>query len=114
MRVVEAISGWARRASSWGNLREASSESAMAERDSTPGLIYRLRRWPTLPASLKTADVLRLLSLMSSRPVSHAWILTHGNVRREKLERLLLHLRSQEALETINPASFPAARHAGR
>lgn len=113
MRVVEAISGWARRASTWGECRSQAGEPAAPAPDSAPSLIYRLRRWPTLPSSLKTADVLRLLSLMSSRPVSHAWILTHGKVTREKLDRLLLHLRAQEAVETINPASFPAA-HAGR
>jgi hypothetical protein len=108
MRVVEAISGWARRASSWADLG-GSSEPSTTERDSPTGMIYRLRHWPTLPPSLHTADVLRLLSRMSSGPVSHSWVLRHGKVRRERLERLLLHLRAQEALETINPASFPAA-----
>lgn len=108
MRVVETISGWARRASTWADAG-GTTDPAPTQRDSAHGLIYRLRRWPTLPASLRTADVLRLLSRMSSGPVSHSWILKHGKVRRERLERLLLHLRTQEALHTINPASFPAS-----
>lgn len=114
MRVVEAISAWARRASSWGDGRREASEPVVPGRDGPTSLIYRLRRWPSLPSSLKTADVLRLLSLMSIRPVSHAWILAHGKVGREKLEHLLLHLRTQQAVETINPASFPAAQRARR
>jgi hypothetical protein len=65
-----------------------------------------LRHGPSLPPSLRTADVLRLLALMSNRPVNRSWMLKHSRVRAERIERLLDLLLQQEAMEVIDTSSF--------
>jgi hypothetical protein len=109
MGMMEAISGFARRASSWAELHTESwlpSHSPDAG-GGTADMIYRLRHWPTLPSAMRTADVLRMLSLMSNRPVSRRWMLSHGKLPAKRLDALLDRLATQGALEEINPASFP-------
>ncbi len=111
MRVLETITDWARRVSGWAELQESASVSGSTSRlsgDGVPGdLIYRLRHWPTLPSVMRTADVLRLLSLMSARPVSRSWMLAHSRIPAKRLDALLDRLAAQGALEEINPASYP-------
>ncbi len=107
MSMFEAIGGLARRVSLWGEMPVAEASRPPREETEGGGVIYRLRHWPTLPSAMRTADVLRLLSLMSSRPVSRHWMLTYAKLPERRLDVLLDRLAAQGALEEINPASFP-------
>jgi len=69
-------------------------------------LIYRLKHWPDLPPSLKTADIFRTLSVMSSRPVNRHWILSTSKLRPDQVDQLLTSLRFQEAVEVIDSSKF--------
>ena len=106
LRVLEVMSDWARRMSSWGEVHSA-GRSSIPPSETGPDLIFRLRHWPTLPSAMRTADVLRLLSLMSSRPVSRNWMVQYGKVAPKRLDALLERLAAQGALEEINPSLFP-------
>lgn len=112
MGMREAISGWARRASSWAELQAESGwrTTQAPESSGPPDMIYRLRHWPTLPSAMRTADVMRLLSLMSTRPVSRRWMMSHGKLSARRADALLDRLVAQGALDEINPASFPSER----
>jgi hypothetical protein len=70
------------------------------------GLIYRLRRWPELPAAGKTADVLRTLSVMSNHPVSRQWLLGHSELPARQLDQLLQWLVNQGAVEVIDTCKY--------
>lgn len=109
-RVYEALCDLARRTStSFTELRADSTLRAGPESIPGDGLIYRLRHWPTLPSSQRTADVLRLLSLMSNRPVNRSWMVNHTRVAPERLDRLLDRLVKDGSLEVIDPSGFAAA-----
>src|SRR5690349_15366712 len=102
-RVVEALAGWARRTSwsAFSELRGSSfPDTELSERTGQP--IYRLRHWPTLTSSMRTADVLRLLSLMSNRPVKRSWMLKHSRLPADRIDRLLGKLAEQGALDVID------------
>ena len=83
----------------------------MAREEPTPqrGLVYRLRHWPELPENLHTADVLRALSVMSSRPVNRQWILRHSRLKPQVLDRLLARLAESGDLEVLDTSKFRAA-----
>ena len=71
-----------------------------------PNLIYRLKAWPQLPESGRTADVYRMLSVMSNRPVNRNWILARSRMTVQQLDDLLRHLVHAGAVEVIDPARF--------
>ena len=106
VRVVEALCDWARRTStSFAELRESGWR---AEPDTLvmDDLVYRLRQWPVLPPALRTAPVLRLLSLMSNRPVNRQWMTTHTRLSARAIDALLQRLVQQEAVEVIDTSRF--------
>jgi hypothetical protein len=109
-KVYEALCGLARRTgtSFFSELRADSTLRSEAP-EAADGLIYRLREWPTLPSSQRTADVLRLLSLMSNRPVNRSWMVNHTSVAPERLDRLLERLVADGSLEVIDSSRFAAA-----
>ena len=112
-RVVEVLYDWARRTStSFAELRDSGwrSEPASLPEDD---LVYRLRVWPVLPPALRTAPVLRLLSLMSNRPVNRHWMLNHTRLPAEAVDALLQRLVEQQAVEVIDTSRFEG-RIAGR
>lgn len=113
-RLVEALTGWARRTTTSFSelLPERSREPEPAR--AACGLAYRLRHWPDLPPGMRTADVLRLLSLMSNRPVSRHWILVYSTLTAQRLDRLVERLSAQDALEVIDTSGFPADPAAAR
>lgn len=108
-RVVDTLTGWARR-TSWSAFAELRSsgfvDTQLCDLRSEP--IYRLRTWPFLQPTMRTADVLRLLSLMSNRPVNRSWMLKHSPLGAARVDSLLDLLLGQDALETIDPSHFPA------
>jgi hypothetical protein len=115
-RVVEAITQWARRTTSSFAELVGDTGFAQTELQAPPTCepIYRLREWPLLPASMRTADVLRLLSLMSTRPVNRHWMVQHSRLPEKKIDRLLERLAAQRALEVIDPSGFASLPDARR
>jgi len=76
-----------------------------------PDLIFRMKSWPRLPEDGRTAEIYRLLSVMSSQPVNRQWLLARCSLTPKQLDKLLNHLIADGALEVIDPARF-AGRHA--
>lgn len=116
--MIQTITEWARRTgSSFGGSRPQLPDSVfpatVAAEPDTPGdRIYRLRHWPDLPASLRTAEVLQLVSLLSSRPLRRSWILSRTRLDAQRLDLLARCLLAQQALDVLDPASLPADRPA--
>ncbi|MBE7369615.1 hypothetical protein [Ramlibacter pallidus] len=69
-------------------------------------LIFRLKAWPQLPESGRTAEIYRMLSVMSSQPVTRQWLLARCSMAPRQLDALLEHLVADGALEVIDPALF--------
>lgn len=69
-------------------------------------LIYRLKAWPQLPESGRTAEVYRIISVMSSRPVNRAWILANSRLDAHQLDLLLERLAADGSVEVIDPSRF--------
>lgn len=82
------------------------SESRPAGRVPAADLIYRLKAWPELTEAGRTAEIYRMLSVMSSRPVNRQWILTRTRMERPKLEALLRQWVAEGAIEVIDPSRF--------
>ena len=69
-------------------------------------LIYRLKSWPELGDSERTAEIYRILSVMSSQPVNRQWLAARCTMPAQDLDKLLRQLVAQGALEVIDPARF--------
>ncbi len=69
-------------------------------------LIFRLKAWPELGDSERTAEIYRILSVMSSQPVNRQWLAARCTMPAQDLDKLLHHLVSQGSLEVIDPARF--------
>lgn len=87
---------------------EAWAPTAFEAEAATPAanLIYRLRSWPELPEIGRTADIYRIFSVMSQRPVNRQWILARSRMAPEQLDQLLLMLEAEGVLEVIDPRRF--------
>lgn len=72
-------------------------------------LIYRLKRWPDIPTVTRTAQVLRVLSLMSNRLVNRTWLLANTSLTRYELDRLLRLMIEDGAVELIDSSRFAPA-----
>jgi hypothetical protein len=69
-------------------------------------LIFRLRAWPSLPENGRTAEVYRMLSVMSNQPVNRQWLLGRFHLAPRQLDALLAQLVAQGSVEVIDPARF--------
>ena len=69
-------------------------------------LIFRLRSWPQLPESGRTAEIYRMLSVMSSQPVNREWLESRCRMAPQQLDELLQSLVAEGAIEVIDPARF--------
>jgi hypothetical protein len=69
-------------------------------------LIFRLKAWPQLPDAGRTAEIYRMLSVMSSQPVNRQWLLARCRMAPHQLDQLLLKLIADGALEVIDPSRF--------
>lgn len=107
-RMYETLALWARKTTtSFAELRVFGAERTVDSQPPQPGdLIYRLKHWPALPDRLKTADVLRTLSVMSHRPVNRRWILAHSRLKGEQVDDLLQRLADEDAISIIDTANF--------
>jgi hypothetical protein len=100
--VYDTLNRWVRKTTtSFAELRFLPSQREEFLPD-TDKLIYRLKHWPDLPSRVKTADVLRALSVMSQRPINRHWILTHSRLRAHQVDGLLRALVAQGAVEVID------------
>lgn len=110
--VTATLATWARRTRSsfvplaWLASRPALRPDAAALPED--GLVYRLRRWPDLPSAARTADVLRLLSVMSHRPVNRRWMLSYSRLDAEHVDALLRRLVHRGEVDVIDASAFPA------
>jgi hypothetical protein len=72
-------------------------------------LIFRLKAWPSLPEAGRTAEIYRMLSVMSCQPVNRPWLLSRCSMAPSELDALLLKLMADGALEVIDPSGFSPA-----
>ena len=72
-------------------------------------LIFRLKAWPQLPEDGRTAEIYRILSVMSSQPVNRQWLLARCKMAPRAVDALMAKLVAEGAVEVIDPARF--ARH---
>jgi hypothetical protein len=82
------------------------SGSRFGFRSAGGDLIFRLRSWPQLEQGARTAEIYRMLSVMSSQPVNRNWLMSRTRMAPEQLDRLLVKLVADGALEVIDPARF--------
>jgi hypothetical protein len=94
----------------FGAKREKASSSPLraagAQRGPGADLIFRMKSWPQLPEDGRTAEIYRVLSVMSNQPVNRQWLLARCRMAPRQLDKLLMKLVADGALEVIDPARF--------
>lgn len=90
----------------FGPKRKDAPDSAAARPVRDP--IFRMKSWPQLPEDGRTADVYRVLSVMSQQPVNRQYLLTRCRMAPRELDKLLAKLVADGALEVIDPSRFAA------
>lgn len=108
--VYDSLLAWTRRTStSFAELWAPSTQQPPLPPEPRPGdgRIYRLKRWPDLPDKHKTADVYRMLSVMSHRAVNRQWILVTCQLKPQQIDALLDQLVREGAVDV---AEIPALR----
>jgi hypothetical protein len=90
-----------------------STRPVSGQRPGAPDLIFRLKAWPQLPEAGRTAEIYRMLSVMSSQPVNRQWLLARCRLAPRELDQLMVQLVADGAVEVIDPARF-AGRQACR
>jgi hypothetical protein len=105
--VYGTLFHWARRTTtSFAEFVVSGFDRTPPGRDAGDSLVYRLKQWPDLMPSQKSADVLRTLSVMSHRPVNRAWILSTSRLKPEQVDSLLASLERQDAVEVTDTSRF--------
>jgi hypothetical protein len=105
-RVYDSFFNWAKRTkTSFAELCFVSSTRGDSEIDGD-SLIYRLKHWPELPATRRTANVFRALSVMSHRPVNRRWFATHSKLPAREVDQLLADLIGEDAVEVIDGSKY--------
>jgi hypothetical protein len=85
--------------------RRVSREEA-TQRVPGADLIFRMRAWPQLPEHGRTAEVYRMLSVMSNQPVNRQWLMTRCTMAPQELDSLLQQLVKEGSVEVIDPATY--------
>lgn len=75
-------------------------------RERAADLIFRMRSWPQLPEDGRTAEIYRVLSVMSQQPVNRQYLLARCRLAPQQLDKLLAQLVADGALEVMDPARF--------
>lgn len=89
-----------------GAVASQSTRPAPGEKSPDSNLIFRLKAWPQLPESGRTAETYRMLSVMSSQPVNRQWLLARFRMAPRQLDAFLQQLIAQGALEVIDTSRF--------
>ena len=89
-----------------GDTRFPASRPAAGPAVDGADLIFRLKAWPQLPEAGRTAEIYRMLSVMSSQPVNRQWLLARSRMAPRQLDALLQALVAEGALEVIDPARY--------
>ncbi len=111
-RLYANLHQWIRKTtSSFAQLCETPQDTVLDGAADCRGLIYKLREWPDLPEGWHTAPVFRALSVMSQRPVNRHWLIASQGLAPAHADALILHLMAENAVDVIDTAAFPAARH---
>ena len=97
----------AKRKEAPGSPFQATSPASPDQRRA-PGadLIFRMKSWPQLPEDGRTAEVYRVLSVMSQQPVNRQYLLARCRLAPQQLDKLLTRLIADGALEVIDPRRF--------
>ncbi len=101
---LSSLQTWARRASG-----KADRSPASAWQDEQNAPRYRLQAWPELHDAVRIAPVYRLLSVMTVRSVSRAWMLEQSRLNPQVIDRLITQLQASGDLvqdEGPAPATF--------
>ncbi|GAC1601310.1 MAG: hypothetical protein NVS3B2_04100 [Ramlibacter sp.] len=53
-----------------------------------------------------SSDIPRLLSVMSNRPVNRRWIVAHSRLQPHEVDRFLLQLVEQDAVEVTDTTHY--------
>lgn len=102
----DTIYTWARRTTSFAELRVFGAEEGDSKLPVPGERIYRLKHWPQLRALTKNADIYRTLSVMSHRPVNRRWILKSSRLSEKQVDSLLQRLVDEGAVEVTDTAKF--------
>jgi len=99
-----SLRGWfgARRKEAFSTAFRASD----AQRAPGADLIFRMKSWPQLPEDGRTAEIYRVLSVMSNQPVNRQWLIARCRMAPRELDKLLMKLVADGALEVIDPGRF--------
>jgi hypothetical protein len=79
-----------------------------------PATAYRLRAWPDLPESVRTAAVYQAFSRMSQGPVTLQWFIVHSRLAPQQAHTLFERLTGDGQIEIIDIGRFhdrEAIRH---
>jgi hypothetical protein len=99
------MAGWARRTTSFAELGAGPREEP-STLPQGPEPIYRLRKWPSLPGTMRSVATLRLLSIMSTRPVNRGWMVRHTPLTAADVDQLIERLCREGDVEVIDPSGF--------
>ena len=113
MPVYEKLYNWAKKTTtSFAELRFCLSQRDPLDSElDQNAMIYRLKHWPDLPTQTRTANVLRALSMMSTRPVNRQWLLSHSKLQAHQVDLLLERLVAQDAVEVVHGARPKPGHH---
>lgn len=104
--VIDSLRNWM---SSFSELRSA-PHNPFETPTGEDALVYRLKHWPVLHETHKTAGVYRVLSVMSSRPVNRSFMLAQSRLPPHELESLLHNLKQERAIQVTDISEYPPDR----
>lgn len=110
--LYASLHQWIRKTtSSFAELCVTPQDTVLDASMDSHGLIYKLREWPALPDTWRTAPIFRALSVMSQRPVNRHWLIAGPGLAPAQADALILFLVSANAVDVTDTAAFPALRH---
>lgn len=99
----------------WSRLSSPSGAAGLQAAKGTPlppayhAVGFRLVRWPDLPGMVRTANLLRALSVMTQRPVTVAWLARQMAWSPEQAQLFLQGLADQGDAQCVGVLSSTAA-----